>query len=769
MEHKIILGGEQYLPFARSRIKALRAAGMRYATQRFILSDAEVAVRLEGDLDYIYLSGGMPHGFVAVTNWKRPTFIKYAPETGWSIDSRAVPQARADITATNQVLRADTKVLPLVFSTEHDKLFDQVPRGGFTGDSDPVPVVLQYPDDEGVTQFLPKPAHYMVGLTIQGKDEAVLYTMEAADQIGDDDTVSDLAGSSDSSGVNAVLQTYRTALLSEITDQWAHRFCNEVLTRSGEAVYTLSSRNTIAFNTPIGSAQAVDADTFFTLDADEGHELFAVFFDYGNTGTTKAPPFTGPNLFCAFGPGTERTDTDWTSSAITTESAERYEYASTASASAIVGVVALPEVDSVRQVALNVAMSWPRTMYFRGGTKNWAFNVAANYPSGADVYGLNSLTKERRDAILSQNATPMAALDLGWLSFKVFEGTAAAAMSGKYYKDTEIGFRNSGSFPTFAFIIEGAAPSVIGATEQENWDYINSFTNHADEWQGEWGAAPSGTVETVFNDEQLTLSGSYSYTSRHIIDYDHRAQFVAAIRVEVICTGAGWVQSTEEFAHRGALMVQTDPSYTVNIWFESNWKGTTAQQLLASGTATRPAYEFTEIFAPFNPFRYPDSDIGFEMRYFLPPEVALPKDIVAGIVRTTDHQGVNPNLAAEDCRPELAATMASSKGVELSPMPKYVQGQLYARSFKLSELTGALWLLDALSIDMTEGDSPTGTPWFYFLALKNTIDTQDFHIEVRNGVIEDWSDSIEVTDDPDTEEVEVIPAATARDIKLYRV
>jgi hypothetical protein len=59
MEHKLIQGGEQYLPFARSRIKAMRATGAKYASQRFSMGDAEVNVQIVGDHDYIRLSGGV--------------------------------------------------------------------------------------------------------------------------------------------------------------------------------------------------------------------------------------------------------------------------------------------------------------------------------------------------------------------------------------------------------------------------------------------------------------------------------------------------------------------------------------------------------------------------------------------------------------------------------------------------------------------------------------------------------------------------------------
>ena len=59
MEHKLIRGGESYLPFARSRIKALRATGMQYATQRFVMAGGEqVRVQIAAEHDYIEISGG---------------------------------------------------------------------------------------------------------------------------------------------------------------------------------------------------------------------------------------------------------------------------------------------------------------------------------------------------------------------------------------------------------------------------------------------------------------------------------------------------------------------------------------------------------------------------------------------------------------------------------------------------------------------------------------------------------------------------------------
>lgn len=58
MEHKLILGGEQYLPFARSRIKALRATGLAYASQKFEVAGCSIRVSISGDIDYIEIIGG---------------------------------------------------------------------------------------------------------------------------------------------------------------------------------------------------------------------------------------------------------------------------------------------------------------------------------------------------------------------------------------------------------------------------------------------------------------------------------------------------------------------------------------------------------------------------------------------------------------------------------------------------------------------------------------------------------------------------------------
>ena len=58
MEHKLITGGFQYLPHARSRIKAMRAAGLAYGAESFTFPDATGFVRIVGEHSYIRISGG---------------------------------------------------------------------------------------------------------------------------------------------------------------------------------------------------------------------------------------------------------------------------------------------------------------------------------------------------------------------------------------------------------------------------------------------------------------------------------------------------------------------------------------------------------------------------------------------------------------------------------------------------------------------------------------------------------------------------------------
>lgn len=106
MEHKLIQGGEQYLPFARSRIKALRAAGLQYASQQFEIDGVSVKVRIAGEHEYISITGGsqatfMDSGLVDLKVWNPVNGL--AGQTGYLHDTVKTSAYHAGFAPTDPV------------------------------------------------------------------------------------------------------------------------------------------------------------------------------------------------------------------------------------------------------------------------------------------------------------------------------------------------------------------------------------------------------------------------------------------------------------------------------------------------------------------------------------------------------------------------------------------------------------------------------------------------------------------------------------------
>jgi len=59
MEHRLILGGDEYLPFARSCITKLKKLGLPYADQSYEVGGASIKVRIEPGHEYIRIDGGV--------------------------------------------------------------------------------------------------------------------------------------------------------------------------------------------------------------------------------------------------------------------------------------------------------------------------------------------------------------------------------------------------------------------------------------------------------------------------------------------------------------------------------------------------------------------------------------------------------------------------------------------------------------------------------------------------------------------------------------
>ena len=58
MEHRTILGGDEYLPFARSCVTKLKKLGLSYANQAFEVGGVSIKVRIEPGHEYIRIEGG---------------------------------------------------------------------------------------------------------------------------------------------------------------------------------------------------------------------------------------------------------------------------------------------------------------------------------------------------------------------------------------------------------------------------------------------------------------------------------------------------------------------------------------------------------------------------------------------------------------------------------------------------------------------------------------------------------------------------------------
>ncbi len=102
MEHRLILGGAQFLPFARSCITKLKKLGLPYASQSFELDGASIKVRIEPGHEYIRLEGGST-GYQFFATGKTPKF--YTDAFGFNIFSgyavRADREAKAKATGAS--------------------------------------------------------------------------------------------------------------------------------------------------------------------------------------------------------------------------------------------------------------------------------------------------------------------------------------------------------------------------------------------------------------------------------------------------------------------------------------------------------------------------------------------------------------------------------------------------------------------------------------------------------------------------------------------
>ncbi len=82
MEHRLITGGHEYLPFARSCITKLKRLGLPYASQSFEIGGASIKVRIEPGHEYIRIEGGviyMESGILDLGGYHVANRLTYLP------------------------------------------------------------------------------------------------------------------------------------------------------------------------------------------------------------------------------------------------------------------------------------------------------------------------------------------------------------------------------------------------------------------------------------------------------------------------------------------------------------------------------------------------------------------------------------------------------------------------------------------------------------------------------------------------------------------
>ncbi len=107
MEHRLVTGGAEYLPFARRCVAKLKKLGLSYAGQSFDIGGVSVKVRIEPGHEYIRIDGGTVNIYSGV--------VKYLANTNIS---RLINSFRPTTNAWERCMRKSSAELPSEFSTD---------------------------------------------------------------------------------------------------------------------------------------------------------------------------------------------------------------------------------------------------------------------------------------------------------------------------------------------------------------------------------------------------------------------------------------------------------------------------------------------------------------------------------------------------------------------------------------------------------------------------------------------------------------------------
>lgn len=752
----------------------------------------------------------LPHGFVVVTPYSDPRIYMRDNITGvWSFLGIFVPQAAEPIISTNQVYvdiaDLDPDIMPLVVGSDNSQ-WDWAAHASIN-DSVAVNLLIEEPGKAAEREY--HPAHFVKNGRVLAHPDTLLYEMTDVRPPWDlegDVSPFFLPAVTDSKGTRLALQAYREKQFFStpfVDIQHQH----VILKRTGDVTYAQFSHLGTSFRVPAWTAR-IETVSRSTNDLDDATpdiskiKLVKVFAPSPLLGPQQAGTFIVD--LGGFGYYWKPLDTryyfgviGYTETALVHPAIVMSGEAFTRESVFIPGpeadpgcIAALPDSDTVRSAFITNQIVYPTEEYMRGG---FAY-ASTGWAPGYFEFGTRDLFIDRRDSRYKRTGTPKLVMTVpgsSWLwPFHLFEGSVHGELTGSYKTDKEYRTRDTslelyrgynllpGGQPSFTSKPNPGPPDQpFGTIGTFHLDYEAEIL--AQDRKAQFTVmldTPIGLTTTREIREHPSMSGEYNFTSRFIIDLDTRAKFLAAIVVDVKCEGAQWDQNMDN-SFPGALKITANPTYTVEIRFESNWNGVTASRVLATASCTRPAFEFSTIRRE-NPYIFPVFDPSKDIFIFMPPDISPPIDLYRQMKNLLNGQGSNSCLAVQDFLPDAPALAKSDRGIEFSqvknsveyPHHKYATGQLYVRQFKLSDFTDALWLLHSTACDAPENNfygPPDGSdprpPWFYMPELGATISSEKFCIEMRDGGLVEWSGDIPAKTGSS------VPASTDRDIKLYRV
>lgn len=730
----------------------------------------------------------IPHGFCVQSNWWRG--LIYAKNTTiptWSFKSDHVPQAIKDLDASNQTMfvRGTTGYpTPVVHSSEGRYVWDYNRHAGMAQES-ALPISLVSGDPHL------HPCHFVLDNKITDAHGTTLYTMSPPSG-----SVTYLAGDSTPYGDEAILGAYSELYLTG--DLYEVTTCSEAikLDKSYELVErTDASFFTTAGNGPTTILDSTDYTLGITAEAEGLVWIRHMTYEgskYGNSegGTYELQYFIGTTLWkCIdnYAGGVfaweftddlvEETKTVYESAiSVVQEQADSDPHT-------ISAVLMLPNEHTHEKVDITLSVAYPVNFNWRAGYITVDGDMSP--PTFYMFYGVRAVRLYKREINRDLDFSPLVTLDTGLGNLKMLEGSIYERL--RAVKNTREVYRESYTYPlsiSYWRVTRAAepgpnTPALPDVHDYDFGDQVTAYTLHHETWlannaNSEIDDIVANYVDgwTLSTDEEVPIfyEFNYDYTSRWIVDFDRKAKFWTAIKVRVQCEDARWDQAEGGFW--GQLAVTTAPQYTVTIEFEWDWNGVHGLHTLATATCSRSPYEGTESRFQ-NPDQWPITNPIYDIVIKEPPRLGQSIKSIRQIKNLTNHQGVNECLAAEDQFGE-SMPFKSQDGIEYSylngnqeiPHHKYVTGQLYARTFKLSDFSDALWILTALKIDATENDNPLAmgaTAWFYVPELGETISETEFHIELRDGIKVDWSDDL-----PDSD-ASPRPAKTDRQLRIHRI